>query len=127
MAEADSLEYETIYDGQNLPQGTSFLVTGLETGTRWSFKLYALNFNGKSEPTNIYTFNACTEPKGMQPPFKISSQANALVIGWTDPIDRGGCPITGYVVFRDDSAGGEVSIEVNEDNDPLIRNNPVLK
>lgn len=118
MARSDSLEYKTVYDGENLPQGTNYLVTGLETGTQWSFKLYALNFNGRSEPSDSQTLNACTEPKGMLPPYKISSEPNKLVLGWNDPISNGGCEITGYAVFRDDSIGGDVDVEINEDNDP---------
>lgn len=63
----------------------------------------------------------------MQPPHKISSQPDSLVLGWTDPIESGGCPITGFAIYRDDSVGGEVTVEVNTDNDPQIRNNAVLK
>jgi hypothetical protein len=63
----------------------------------------------------------------MQPPFKLESVPNNILIGWNDPKDNGGCPVTGYAIFRDDSIGGDVTTEVNTDNDPAIRNNPVLK
>ena len=43
------------------------------------------------------------------------------------PQDDGGCPITGFALFRDDSIGGEPNVEINVDNDPSIRNNPVLR
>ena len=49
----------------------------------------------------------------MQAPFKVSSEANSLVLGWEDPLDNGGCPITGYALFRDDGAGGAVTTEIN--------------
>ena len=91
------------------------------------FRLYALNFNGRSPASEIFTFNVCTAPKGMQPPYKLESVPNSLLIGWDDPKDNGGCPITGYAIFRDNSIGGDVDEEVNIDNDPLIRNNPILK
>jgi hypothetical protein len=92
-----------------------------------SFRLYALTFNGRSVASDTFTFNICTVPKGMQPPFKISSQQNNLLLGWTNPTDNGGCPVTGYAVFRDDSIGGDVTVEINQDDDANIRNNPVLK
>jgi titin len=65
MAEYGSLDYQVVYNGTNLPQVLSYTVTGLETGSRRSFRLYALNFNGVSEASDVVTFNVCTEPKGM--------------------------------------------------------------
>lgn len=55
----------------------------------------------------------------MQKPFKIDngSSTNNIIIGWEEPEDNGGCPITGYAVFRDDANGSDVSIEVNSVND----------
>lgn len=35
--------------------------------------------------------------------------------------------MTGYAIFRDDSVGGDVDIEINEENDPLIRDKAILK
>ena len=127
MAEAYSQEFSVVYDGVNLPQGLGFLVSNLTTGSQMSFRLYALNYNGRSPVSDTFTFNVCTQPKGMQTPFKISSQPDSLVLGWDDPIDNGGCPITGYAIFRDDSIGGDVDVEINEAEDPLIRDNPILK
>ena len=85
----------------------------LTTGSEVQFRLYALNYNGQSLASDTYTFNVCTEPKGMPPPYKISSEPNSLVLAWFDPLDNGGCPITGYAIFRDDSIGGDVTVEVN--------------
>ena len=64
----------------------------------------------------------------MPPPYKISSLKNSVTLAWNDPIDKGGCPITGYAIFRDEGDGvSEVTTEVNTDNDPQIRNDPTLK
>ena len=92
-----------------------------------SFRLYALNYNGKSEPSDIYTFNVCTVPKGMQSPFKIFSISNSITLGWKEPQSNGGCAVIGYAIFRDDSVGGDVIVEVNEDNDTEIRDNSILR
>ena len=83
----------------------------------------------ESVPSYSETFNACTVPAGLDAPFRIEkgSVLNNLVIGWTQPSDNGGCPITGYSVFRDDAQGGDVTTEVNTVNDPTILTNPVLR
>jgi titin len=49
-----------------------------------------------------------------------------LTIGWTAPSDDGGCPITGYAVFRDNGAGGNIVTEVNTALDSNIRDKPTL-
>lgn len=80
-------------------------------------------------PSNAFTFNACFNPRRMPKPFKVDdgSFTNNLIIGWEEPDDDGGCPITGYAVFRDDANGGNVTTEVNTVNDTQIRNNPTLR
>ena len=41
-------------------------------------------------------------------------------------MDDGGCPITGYAVWRDDGTGAQIFTEVNTQSDPAIRNIPTL-
>ena len=41
-------------------------------------------------------------------------------------MEDGGCPVTGYSLFRDDGVTEMTSIEVNAVNDPLVRNIPTL-
>jgi hypothetical protein len=75
----------------------------------------------------VFTFNACTTPASFGPPYKISSTNTSIVIGWEEPSDDGGCPITSYAIFRDDGAGGTITTEVNTNNDPAIRGIPTLR
>jgi hypothetical protein len=42
-------------------------------------------------------------------------------------LDKGGCPITGYAVFRDDGNGTDLIYEMNAVSDPLVRNIPTLR
>jgi hypothetical protein len=65
----------------------------------------------------------------MPSPFRIDegSVVDNLRIGWTKPLEDGGCPITGYSVYRDDANGGDVTTEVNQVDDPNIILNPVLR
>lgn len=50
-----------------------------------------------------------------------------MTISWSEPLDNGGCPITGYAIFRDDGVTQLPTIEVNANNDPLVRDIPTLR
>ena len=50
-----------------------------------------------------------------------------MIVRWSPPKDNGGCPITGYALFRDDGVSENTIIEVNASNDPLVRNIPALR
>ncbi len=50
-----------------------------------------------------------------------------MIVRWTAPKDDGGCPITGYALFRDNGVTQIPNIEVNTNNDPLVRNIPTLR
>jgi len=50
-----------------------------------------------------------------------------MIVRWNPPKNNGGCPITGYALFRDDGVTENPIIEVNSDNDPLVRNIPTLR
>lgn len=124
---AGSEDFKVIYDGTSLGQGFAFNVTNLETNARYQFRLFALNFNGRSLPSTIQLFNACVAPKIMAAPYLILAEANSIVIGWSEPVTNGGCPLTGYAVYRDDGNDGPVETEVNIANDPAVQGNPVLR
>jgi hypothetical protein len=61
-----------------------------------------------------------------------SSSATTTTLSWQEPTDTGGCPLTGYALYRSDpsqsdaNAGTEVFVEVNSDNDANIRDQPDL-
>ena len=45
---------------------------------------------------------------------------------WDEVADNGSCPILSYSIFRDDGVSGEPTIEINQANDPLVRNIPTI-
>jgi len=56
------------------------------------------------------------------PPNKVSSDRTDLTLSWLIPTN-GGCPLTGFNLYRDDGTGSTISIEV----DPrAIRSRPSL-
>jgi hypothetical protein len=61
------------------------------------------------------------------PPRFVSSTSTSMTISWQAPLNDGGCPITGYAVFRDDGVTEIANIEVNMANDPSVRNIPTLR
>jgi hypothetical protein len=61
------------------------------------------------------------------PPLRLDSTIDSIKVGWSQPHDDGGCPITGFALFRDDSDESVPSVEVNTDNDANIRDIPTLR
>ena len=96
------------------------------TGNIYRFKVSAFNYNGEGAlSTELSTF-ACISPSNMAAPTRISSTLTSLMLNWSSPTDDGGCPITGFAVFRDDGAGSDINVEVNSALDTNIRDKPTL-
>ena len=127
-AKFGSIDYKTVFDGTNLPTQTQFTYKGLIPGSKYTFIVISINFNGQSAPSSAFTFNVCTPPKNLAQPTRMDllSTTNQLTISWKPPMDDGGCPITGYAVWRDDGTGAQIFTEVNTQSDPAIRNIPTL-
>lgn len=51
--EMKGTNYEVIYDGSADPDTTSYIVTGLEPGAYYQFRVYSHNFNGLSEASDV--------------------------------------------------------------------------
>jgi len=87
-----------------------------------------MNFNGFSPlESEEFNFNACLVPSSFDPPFKIGSTTSTITIGWTKPIDDGGCPLIEFAVYRDDGLGGDLITEVNLANDLAVRKMFILR
>lgn len=57
-------QYSLIYDGSSQPGITQFLKVGLTNGLKYSFRVYAVNFNGKSVFSDIAVYYSCVTPSG---------------------------------------------------------------
>jgi hypothetical protein len=111
------------------------VVTGLSPGQLLDFKVTASNFNGEGplSLTALRTYS-CVAPSGVSAPVRVaaSSSATAVTLQWAQPESTGGCPITGYALFRSDPAqadpatGQEVWVEANSAYDTNIRDQPEL-
>jgi len=116
-----------VYDGSQENNNLHYLAEGLTNGLYYTFRAYSVNFNGVSlEPSLSVSYFACTEPTGLDKAQIVSQTATALQISWASPQDNGGCRVTGFVIYRDDGQGGDISTEVNAISDVEVRDLPSL-
>jgi hypothetical protein len=85
----------------------------------------AMNFNGQGVWSDQVTYYSCVPPSVAPAPYRMSSTKTSITVGWKSPSDDGGCSILGYSVHCDDGLGGNFT-EVNQFNDPNVRNKPGL-
>ena len=66
---------------------------------------------------------SCLLPGVPEAPTRHSGTRTSLTLDWQIPETDGGCPLTGYNLYRDDGDGGSITNEV----DPaMIQNRPSL-
>ena len=116
-----------IFYGKNVPTFSNYIVQNLTTSLPYRFRIQAENFNQLGPLSNVATIWTCDPPSAFSPPTFVASTSVSMTIAWQAPKITGGCPITGYAVFRDDGVTGDPTIEVNSNNDPLIRDIPTLR
>lgn len=119
-------DFATVVNSVNsAPLVTENLVTSLTANLPYRFMVQAYNYNGAGANSSVATFYPCDLPTGMATPTRTASTTTDITISWTEPTSHGSCPITGYVVYVDDGAGGAF-VEANADNDISVRNLPSL-
>ena len=106
---------------------TQIAVDGLERGVGYRFKIQAENINGVGPESPVGLMYACTVPKDLVAPYIVATSSTSMTLEWAAPTDDGGCPTTGYALFRDDGTSAVPNIEVNTADDPGVRNIPTLR
>ena len=94
-------------------------------GVDYIFNVQAANFNGDGALSVDVRLFSCTPPSQGQAPTRVTSSTSSITIEWQSPSSDGGCEIIGYAVYVDDGVFGSF-MEVNEEDDPAVRNNPGL-
>lgn len=122
-----SEEFVLVMNATSRPESNEFSVEGLQPGEIYKFKVQTLNFNGASQNSSVYAFNSCLPPSGLSAPWRTASTTTSISLRWAEPLHDGGCPITGYAVFRDDGQQSEPTTEVNIAQDPAVRGIPTLR
>lgn len=100
-------------------------MSNLVTALPYRFYLVAFNTNGAGLASNIATYPPCNTPSGFARPSRVSSSLTSITISWQEPLNNGGCSITGYAVFVDNGANGPF-VEANVNYDISVRNIPTL-
>lgn len=107
-------EFNLIYDGRNYPGINYFEASGLTTGSRYRFKVAALNHNGVGDYTEPLEFFSCLPPEEILPPTYVSSTKTSLSLDWTSPAVTNGCPVEKFELYINDGENGDVDTLVAE-------------
>lgn len=74
--------------------------------------MIAFNFNGEGLASSSALHYTCVKPIDLAAPLLVSTTSESMTVEWNEPSDNGGCPITGYQLFRDNGLSGLPTIEV---------------
>ena len=143
-AHEQSNVFSLVYDGAGYPQIRSAIHQGLTTGDRYDYKVEAINFNGAGARSPAMATRSCLRPSGVSAPKRVAGSSTAardafhasqpeVTLSWSEPAATGGCPITGYALFRNDpdlsdpATGSETWAEITTSSDgAAIREKPEL-
>lgn len=68
MDDGNGGQFTQIYDGSQDSNALQFLIKHLTNGLLYRFRVYAVNFNGKSLPSTVSSYYACQAPTDFQAP-----------------------------------------------------------
>ena len=86
----------------------------------------AVGYNENGTESSEKLFRSCVAPSGFAAPTGVGT-SSSITISWSEPTSLGGCPITGYAVYRNGGDQTDPTTEVNSDYDTNIRDNPHLR
>jgi hypothetical protein len=99
---AGTNEFSLIFDQSQNPLVREFNATGLETGLLFQFRIAAVYFNGDSEMSPSLVKYSCLLPERPEVPYRVVGDETTITLRWEVPLDDGGCPLTGFNLYRDD-------------------------
>jgi fibronectin type 3 domain-containing protein len=106
----------------------TFVDEGLSNGQIYYYKVSAVNSVGEGPLSNEASATPATVPTAPQNP-QVSPGDGYVNLTWDAPSDDGGSPVTGYVVYRGTSLGGEVLLVTVGDllfyNDTAVTNDQI--
>ena len=115
-------EWMDLLDASDDPDRLSHVKYGATTGETYSFRVFAVNFNGRSALAGSQvSILACGLPRHMDQPVYVTSSRTSITLRWSPPIDDGGCPAYDYAVYLAGTGAGPWT-EVN----PAARSDPSL-
>ena len=92
--------------------GTAVTLPGLINGTTYYFRVTAVNRAGEGQPSNEVQAVPVTVP-GAPTGLTVTAGNAQVTLSWTAPASDGGSQISGYVIYKGTSPGGETSTPVS--------------
>ena len=90
---------------------TAITVTGLRAATNYFFRVTIITTAGDGAPTASLPVTTTTDAPGAPGPLAVTSVgATSFEVAWSEPVDTGGLPVTGYSVTLKPSTGLTVSV-----------------
>jgi titin len=115
-------EWADVLDASQDADTLSYVHYGAVTGETYTFRVFAVNFNGRSsQPGGTVAILACGLPRLLDIPVRVTSTRASITLRWEPPLEDGGCPVQDYAVYRDAGAGAPGTL-VNQ----LARGDPGL-
>lgn len=85
-------EWEDVLDASTDPDVLSHTQYGAMTGESYTFRVFAVNFNGRSTAVgNNVEVLTCGLPLHFAQPTYVTSSRTSISIEWAPPFDDGGC------------------------------------
>ena len=81
----DDDTWGVVSDERNNPNALQATVTGLISGRIYKFRVFALDFNGFSGPSEVIEVYACGLPRGLAVPTYVLSSRTSIKIEWQAP------------------------------------------
>lgn len=78
MDDGNGVIFNEVYRGFR----TSTIIYNLTSGTEYSFKVSAVNFNGEGPLSNAQTIKSCIAPVNVSAPKLISSTSTTVTLRW---------------------------------------------
>lgn len=94
----DDDTWAVVFDEPSNPEALSATVTELKTHKLYKFRVFAIDFNGLSEASEVVEIYACALPRYFDRPRYVWSTQTTITIEWDAPLQDGGCPIFDYKV-----------------------------
>jgi len=115
--------FQIAYNGSLNPEQVAYRVNNLVPGRTYRFKVRVIDYNGQGYESDPASYVSCVPPSGVKQPRLEKVDKTTFTIVWDLPESDGGCPITGYAIYRDDGAGGFIVTPVDPES---VSGNPYL-
>ena len=92
------------------PTVAAYTHTDAEAGTRYYYRIIAINRHGDSAPSQVVSTTVAARRPGPPRNLTASAAGTTVTLNWNAPAEDGGSPITGYQIKRDGGQGWETLV-----------------